>query len=120
MSNLRHILTRIESVKEFISNLNSEYEETKLPKGRNYLKKMAEYNRMLDRLNGQLIAYGKGLIYFVTIKNFNTNEVNRLVLSIPLEEINPYIETFYPGWSIITKLPIKTGVILGNKIVAWG
>jgi hypothetical protein len=110
MSELRENLTRIKLYRDLIRDLGTEYENNKLPKGRAYQRKLAQYNEGLTRAECQVNAYGKGSIFIITLLN-SLGQTGELTLNIPPSEISLYVETFYPGWSIINKSTLLTGAL---------
>jgi|LSQX01.2.fsa_nt_gb hypothetical protein len=117
MGNLNLILKRVEEIEGQIRLINQDYAFRGLPKGRAFAKKMGNLNNAMSRAMHSLEVYGTGTLTELSLLNLETGESGFLILSINPEEINNFIETMYPGWSILSKKHIPLNKLGRERII---
>ena len=118
MATLNHILERVETLKNQIRLLNEEYAQRGLPKGRAFSKKMGNLNEAMCRTIDTLESYGRDRILTeLSLLNLETGENKYMVTILNHHEIGLFIETLYPGWSILDKKEIPIHHLMDNRII---
>jgi hypothetical protein len=108
MNNLRNLLDRQSNYRKYLRDLEEEYNNSDLPKGRNYIKRKSYYEEVLDKTAHLITTYGNGEITKVTLMDSFMIR-HTVFLTIPKEEINLYIEINFLNYTLLEKQTIQTG-----------
>lgn len=108
MRNLRSILEKRSSILKLRDEIEEEYHNSGLPKGKSYYTKISQAEEMLCKINKELNEHGKGEIVRLTLKD-RYGKMFCILLNISIHDVGLYIEHFYPELTLIGKKPVKLG-----------